>query len=177
MSKYSMHLLVCGGTGCHASESDAIVWNLRDELEAKGLTDTVQVILTGCFGFCEKGPIVKVMPDNTFYVQVKPEDAQTIVEEHIIKGRKVSRLLYRDPKSKEAVEDSKHMGFFKKQLRIVLRNCGFINPENIDEYIGRDGYQALGKALTEMTPDEVVKLVKDSGQRGRGGAEIGRAHV
>ena len=170
MSKYSMHLLVCGGTGCHASESDAIVCNLRDELEAKGLMDSVQVILTGCFGFCEKGPIVKVMPDNTFYVQVKPEDAQEIVDEHIIKGRKVTRLLYRDPVTREPVSDSKHMGFFKKQLRIVLRNCGFINPENIDEYIARDGYQALGKVLTEMTPEEVIKVVKDSGQRGRGGA-------
>jgi NADP-reducing hydrogenase subunit HndC len=170
MSKYSMHLLVCGGTGCHAAESDAIVCNLRDELEAKGLNDTVQVILTGCFGFCEKGPIVKVMPDNTFYVQVKPEDAQTIVEEHIIKGRKVTKLLYQDPKTKEPVADSKHMGFFKKQMRIALRNCGFINPENIDEYIAREGYQALGKVLTEMKPEEVIKLVKDSGQRGRGGA-------
>jgi NADP-reducing hydrogenase subunit HndC len=169
MSKYSMHLLVCGGTGCHASESDAIVCNLRDELEAKGLMDTVQVILTGCFGFCEKGPIVKVMPDNTFYVQVKPEDAQTIVEEHIIKGRKVTRLLYKDPVTKEMVSDSKHMGFFKKQLRIVLRNCGFINPENIDEYLARDGYQALGKVLTEMTPEQVIREVKESGQRGRGG--------
>jgi NADH:ubiquinone oxidoreductase subunit F (NADH-binding)/(2Fe-2S) ferredoxin len=169
MSKYSMHLLVCGGTGCHASESDAIVCNLRDELEAKGLMDTVQVILTGCFGFCEKGPIVKVMPDNTFYVQVKPEDAQTIVEEHVIKGRKVTRLLYKDPVSKELVSDSKHMGFFKKQLRMVLRNCGFINPENIDEYIARDGYQALGKVLTEMTPEEVIREIKESGQRGRGG--------
>jgi NADH-quinone oxidoreductase subunit F/NADP-reducing hydrogenase subunit HndC len=165
-----MHLLVCGGTGCHAAESDAIVCNLRDELEAKGLNDTVQVILTGCFGFCEKGPIVKVMPDNTFYVQVKPEDAQTIVEEHIIKGRKVTRLLYQDPKTKEPVSDSKHMGFFKKQMRIALRNCGFINPENIDEYIAREGYQALGKVLSEMTPEETIKLVKDSGQRGRGGA-------
>jgi len=170
MSKYSMHLLVCGGTGCHASESDAIVWNLRDELEAKGLSEKVQVILTGCFGFCEKGPIVKVMPDNTFYVQVKPEDAQEIVEEHIIKGRKVTRLLYHDPETKEAIGDSKHMGFFKKQLRIVLRNCGFINPENIDEYIARDGYMALGKVLTEMTPQDVIKEIKDSGQRGRGGA-------
>ena len=165
-----MHLLVCGGTGCHASESDAIVCNLRDELEAKGLMDSVQVIMTGCFGFCEKGPIVKVMPDNTFYVQVKPEDAQTIVEEHVIKGRKVTRLLYKDPVSKESISDSKHMSFFKKQLRIVLRNCGFINPENIDEYIARDGYQALGKVLTEMTPEQVIKEVKDSGQRGRGGA-------
>ena len=165
-----MHLLVCGGTSCHASESDAIVCNLRDELEAKGLIDSVQVILTGCFGFCEKGPIVKVIPDDTIYVKVKPEDAQTIVEEHVIKGRKVTRLLYKDPISKEPVTDSKNMGFFKKQLRIVLRNCGFINPENIDEYIAREGYQALGKVLTEMTPEEVIKEVKDSGQRGRGGA-------
>lgn len=170
MSKYNMHILVCGGTGCHSSQSDAIVWNLRDELEAKGLTDQVQVILTGCFGFCEKGPIVKIMPDNTFYVQVKPEDAQTIVEEHIIKGRKVTSLLYKDPETKDAVGDSKHMGFFKKQLRIVLRNCGFINPENIDEYIARDGYMALGKVISEMTPQQVVQEIKDSGQRGRGGA-------
>jgi NADP-reducing hydrogenase subunit HndC len=170
MSKYSMHLLVCGGTSCHASESDAIVWNLRDELEAKGLSDKVQVILSGCFGFCDKGPIVKVMPDNIFYVKVKPEDAQTIVEEHIIKGKKVERLLYHDPKTNEPLGDSKHAGIFKKQIRIVLRNCGFIDPEKIDEYIARDGYQALGKVLTEMTPQEVVKVVKDSGQRGRGGA-------
>jgi NADP-reducing hydrogenase subunit HndC len=169
MSKYSMHLLVCGGTGCHAAESDAIVCNLRDELEAKGLMDTVQVIKTGCFGFCEKGPIVKVMPDNTFYVQVKPEDTQTIIDEHIIKGRKVTRLLYKDPSTKEPVSDSKHMDFYKKQMRIALRNCGFINPENIDEYIARDGYQALGKVLTEMTPDQVIKEIKESGQRGRGG--------
>jgi len=170
MSKYSMHLLVCGGTSCHSSESDAIVCNLRDELEAKGLMDSVQVILTGCFGFCEKGPIVKVMPDNTIYVHVKPDDAQTIVEEHVIKGRKVTRLLYKDPVSKQPVSDSNQMGFFKKQLRIVLRNCGFINPENIDEYIAREGYQALGKVLTAMSPEEVIKEVKDSGQRGRGGA-------
>jgi NADP-reducing hydrogenase subunit HndC len=170
MSKYSRHLMVCGGTSCHASESDAIVWNLRDELEAKGLTEKVQVILTGCFGFCEKGPIVKVMPDNIFYVKVKPDDAQTIVEEHIIKGRLVDRLLYHDPKTDQPVGDSKHAGIFKKQLRIVLRNCGFINPENIDDYIARDGYQALGKVLSEMTPQDVVKVIKDSGQRGRGGA-------
>jgi NADP-reducing hydrogenase subunit HndC len=170
MSKYSMHLLVCGGTSCHASESDVIVCNLRDELEAKGLMESVQVIMSGCFGFCDKGPIVKVMPDNTTYVHVKPEDAQTIVEEHVLKGRKVTRLLYKDPVSKEPVSDSEQMGFFKKQLRVVLRNCGFINPENIDEYIAREGYQALGKVLTEMTPEQVIKEVKDSGQRGRGGA-------
>ncbi len=170
MSKYSMHLMVCGGTGCHNSDSDAIVCNLRDELEAQALQDTVQVIRTGCFGLCDKGPIVKVIPDNTFYIQVKPEDAQIIVEEHVKKGRKVTRLLYKDPISKEPVTDSDHTGLFKKQLRIVLRNCGFINPENIDDYIVRDGYQALGKVLTEMTPEEVIKVVRDSGQRGRGGA-------
>ena len=103
MSKYSKHLLVCGGTSCHSSESDAIVWNLRDELEARGLSETVQVIVTGCFGFCEHGPIVKVLPDNTLYVGVKPEDAQTIVDEHIIKGRKVTHLLYHDPVTKEVI--------------------------------------------------------------------------
>jgi len=170
MSNYSMHLLVCGGTGCRASESDAIVENLREGLEVLGLQEKVQVIMTGCFGFCEKGPIVNVLPDNTFYVQVKPEDAQTIIQEHVVKGRKVERLLYRDPKTKEAVSDSKHMGFFRKQLRIALRNCGFINPENIDEYIAKDGYMALGKAITEMTPEQVIKEIKDSGLRGRGGA-------
>ena len=170
MSKYSMHLLVCGGTSCHSSESDAIVCNLRDELEAKGLVDSVQVIMTGCFGFCEKGPIVKVMPDNTIYVGVKPEDAQAIIEDHVIKGRKVTRLLHKDSITKEPISDPNQMGFFKKQLRVVLRNCGFINPENIDEYIARDGYQALGKVLTAMSPEEVIKEVKDSGQRGRGGA-------
>jgi NADP-reducing hydrogenase subunit HndC len=170
MSKYSKHLLVCGGTSCHSSESDAIVWNLRDELEARGLSETVQVIVTGCFGFCEHGPIVKVLPDNTLYVGVKPEDAQTIVDEHIIKGRKVTHLLYHDPVTKEVIGEHGHKGIFKKQLRIVLRNCGVINPENIDEYIARDGYLALGKVLTEMNPEQVIKLVRDSGQRGRGGA-------
>lgn len=170
MSKYKMHLMVCGGTGCHSSESDAIVCNLRDELESKGLMESVQVILTGCFGLCGQGPIVKVLPDNTFYVKVKPEDAQDIVGEHIIKSKIVNRLLFRDPLTLEPVADSSRNGLFKKQLRIVLRNCGVINPENIDEYIAREGYQALGKVLTKMTPDEVIKLVKDSGQRGRGGA-------
>jgi NADH:ubiquinone oxidoreductase subunit F (NADH-binding)/(2Fe-2S) ferredoxin len=170
MSKYSMHLLVCGGTTCHASESNAIVCNLKDELEARNLNGRVQVIETGCFGFCEKGPIVKVLPDNTYYSQVKPEDAQVIVEEHVIKGRKVQRLLYKDPVKNEPVTDSAQMNSFRKQIRIVLRNCGFINPENIDEYIGREGYRALGKVLTEMTPEQVIKEVKDSGQRGRGGA-------
>ncbi len=170
MSKYSMHLLVCGGTGCRASASDVIVENLRTELKQQGLEETVQVIMTGCFGFCEKGPIVKVIPDNTFYVSVKPEDSTVIIEEHVIKGRKVEKLLYKDPDKKKVISDSKQMGFYKKQIRIALRNCGFINPENIEEYIAREGYQAIGKALTEMSPDDVISVVKESGIRGRGGA-------
>ncbi len=170
MEKYKMHLLVCGGTGCRASQSDAILENLKSVLAENNLDNDVQVVKTGCFGFCEKGPIVKVMPDNTFYTQVKPEDAKEIVAEHVIKGRKVNRLLYVDPKNKEHVSDSKHMGFYKKQIRIALRNCGFINPENIEEYIARDGYEALAKCITEMTPQEVIAEVKASGLRGRGGA-------
>ncbi|MEW5847099.1 MAG: NADH-ubiquinone oxidoreductase-F iron-sulfur binding region domain-containing protein [Bacteroidota bacterium] len=169
MAKYKMHLLICGGTGCKASSSDAIAEKLKTELAANNLQDEVQVIMTGCFGFCEKGPIVKVLPDNTFYTQVKPEDAAEIVKEHVIKGRKVERLLYVDPTKKATVEDSKHMGFYRKQMRIALRNCGFINPENIDEYIAREGYQALGKVLTEYTPQQTIDIIKKSGLRGRGG--------
>ncbi len=164
-----MHLLVCGGTGCRASASDAIVGKLEKELEEKNLQDDVQVVMTGCFGFCEKGPIVKVLPDNTFYVQVKPDDAKSIVEEHVIKGRKVEKLLYRDPETSKEISDSKHMGFYKKQLRIALRNCGVINPESIDEAIARDAYAALAKVLGEMTPDQAIQEMIDSGLRGRGG--------
>jgi len=164
-----MHLLVCGGTGCRASESDQIQASLEHELKVHGLENEAKVVMTGCFGFCEKGPIVKIIPDNTFYVQVKPGDAREIVEEHVIKGRKVERLLYTDPENKEHVADSKHMGFYRKQIRIALRNCGFIDPENIDEYLARDGYQALGKVLSEMTPEDAIKIIKDSGLRGRGG--------
>ena len=169
MAKYKMHILVCGGTGCSASRSHEITKNLQAALKDKGLEEQVQVILTGCFGFCEKGPIVKVMPDNTFYTEAKPEDALEIVEEHVIKGRKVKRLLYTDPETKEHVADSKHMNFYKKQLRIALRNCGFIDPENIEEYIANDGYAAVAKCLTEMTPQQVIEEIKLSGLRGRGG--------
>jgi len=169
MANYKMHMLICGGTGCRASASDAIKENLERELEANNLQDEVQVVMTGCFGFCEKGPIVKMMPDNTFYVEVKPEDAKEIVEEHIIKGRKVARLLYTDPEKEEHIADSKHMDFYKKQIRIALRNCGFIDPENIDEYIARDGYMALGNALGDMKPMDVIEVIKKSGLRGRGG--------
>ena len=166
---YKMHILVCGGTGCRASASKNIICRLEDCLKERALEDEVQVIATGCFGFSEKGPIVKIMPDNTFYVQVKPEDAEEIVNEHIIKGRKVERLLYKEPSKKVTVSDSKHMEFYKKQLRIALRNCGFIDPENIEECIGRDGYSALAKCLTEMTPEAVIDEIKRSGLRGRGG--------
>lgn len=168
MSKFMMHILVCGGTGCISSNSGEIAENLQKAIEEAGMKDQVQVIKTGCFGFCEKGPIVKILPDNTFYVQVKPEDANEIVAEHIVKGRKVQRLLYENPKSKEHVSDSKHMDFYKKQMRVALRNCGFINPENIEEYIAREGYGALSKVLT-LTPQEVIDEVKKSGLRGRGG--------
>ena len=168
--KKQMHILVCGGTGCTSSLSNKIAENLRNIIAEKGLSEDVQVVLTGCFGFCEKGPIVKIMPDNTFYTEVKPEDAQEIVEEHIIGGNKVTRLLYTDPKSKEHIADSKHMDFYKKQMRIALRNCGFIDPENIEEYIANDGYEALAKCLTEYSPEQVVEIMKKSGLRGRGGA-------
>jgi NADP-reducing hydrogenase subunit HndC len=126
-------------------------------------------VLTGCFGFCEQGPIVKIIPDNTFYTKVSPQDSREIIEEHIIKGRKVSRLLYIDPDDKKSVPDSKHMGFYKKQIRIALRNCGFLDPENIEESIARDAYEALGRALLEQTPQQVIDEIKKSGLRGRGG--------
>ncbi len=169
MAQYKMHLLVCGGTGCRSSESDKIIDNLQYCLKEKGLENDAQVVKTGCFGFCEQGPIVKVMPDNTFYTSVKPVDAAEIVAEHVLKGRKVERLLYKDPEKNKSVADSKQMGFYQKQIRIALRNCGFIDPENIDEYIARDGYAALAKALEEMTPETAIDLLKKSGLRGRGG--------
>jgi NADH:ubiquinone oxidoreductase subunit F (NADH-binding)/(2Fe-2S) ferredoxin len=169
MAKYKMHLLVCGGTGCRASQSDKLVESLNQALIEKGLENEAKVVTTGCFGFCEKGPIVKVMPDNTFYVQVTPADATEIVAEHILKGRKVNRLLYTDPEKQEHVSDDRHMGFYKKQIRIALRNCGFIDPDNIEEYIARDGYLALAKCLTELTPQQVLEIIKKSGLRGRGG--------
>ena len=169
-AKIKMHVLCCGGTGCKSSASDEIVANFNTLLKEKGLQDEVMVIKTGCFGFCEKGPIVKMIPDNTFYTQVKPSDVERIVDEHIIQSCKVKDLLYLDPETNEHVADSKHMGFYKKQLRIALRNCGFINPEDINEFIARNGYEGLAKALTEMTPQDVISEVTASGLRGRGGA-------
>ena len=170
MTDYRMNILVCGGTGCRSSEGATLYDELVSLLADKGLEKEIQVVSTGCFGFCEKGPVVKILPDNTFYVQVQAADAREIIEEHIIKGRKVEHLLYTAPETGKKVPDSKNMDFYKKQVRIALRNCGFINPENIDEYVARDGYAAMAKCLGEMTPEQVIKEIKKAGLRGRGGA-------
>jgi NADH:ubiquinone oxidoreductase subunit F (NADH-binding)/(2Fe-2S) ferredoxin/ferredoxin len=163
------NIMVCGGTGCQASGSVELVDSLNACIKEHGLEKDIEVVITGCFGFCEKGPIVKVHPDNVFYVQVQPEDAREIIEEHIMKGNRLSRLLYEEPSLKKKVEKHSDMSFYKKQMRIALRNCGFINPENIEEYIANDGYQALAKVLGEMTPESVISTIKDAGLRGRGG--------
>ncbi|MCD5410051.1 MAG: NADH-quinone oxidoreductase subunit NuoF [Clostridiales bacterium] len=164
-----MHLLVCGGTGCHATKSDTLIKDLKKVLTDKGLENEIQVVETGCFGFCEKGPILKVYPDNVFYIEVQPSDAEDIVEEHVIKGRKLDRLLFVEPALNQKLEEQSDMPFYKKQLRVALKNCGFIDPENIDEYIASDGYHALGKVLTSMTPQSVIEEIKTSALRGRGG--------
>ncbi|MDK2966229.1 NADH-quinone oxidoreductase subunit NuoF [Lacrimispora sp.] len=169
MSNFRMHLLVCGGTGCTSSDSLELVKMLKESIKKHEITNEVEVVVTGCFGFCEKGPILKVYPDNVFYITVKPEDAEEIITEHVIKGRKVERLLYVEPNTNERLEGQKSIPFYKKQVRRALRNCGFINPEDINEYIAADGYQALAKCLTEMSPDEVIDTVVQSGLRGRGG--------
>lgn len=166
---YKQFILVCGGTGCESSNSGKIYDELVTAAEAAGVSNDVQIVKTGCFGFCEKGPIVKVLPSESFYVEVKPEDAREIINEQIVKGREVTRLLYKDERQKERIR-TEDIQFYQKQYRIVLRNCGIINPENIDEYIARDGYAALGKVLTSMSPDDVINELKVSGLRGRGGA-------
>ncbi|MCI2082143.1 MAG: NADH-quinone oxidoreductase subunit NuoF [Bacteroidales bacterium] len=170
MAEYKNYILVCGGTGCRASRSSELVEELNKQLKIYQLENDAKVLTTGCFGFCEKGPNVKIIPDNTFYTRVKPEDAEEIVKEHILKGRKVQRLLYLDPDTNKHISDDKHMEFYKKQVRIALRNCGFIDPENIKESIERDGYAALGKVLTELTPEQTIDIILKSGLRGRGGA-------
>lgn len=162
-------ILVCGGTGCESSKSDEIYKELKAQAEAQGVANEVQIVKTGCFGFCEKGPIVKILPTESFYVEVKPEDAKELIAEHIIKGREVQRLLYKDARQKERVKTT-DIEFYQKQFRIVLRNCGVIDPENINEYIARDGYMALEKVLFSMKPEDVINELKISGLRGRGGA-------
>lgn len=169
MTTYRMNIMVCGGTGCVSSESDKIIDDFNEKLKSIGYDKEVQVIKTGCFGFCGQGPIVKIHPDNVFYVKVKPSDVSEIVEEHIVKGRKVSRLLYEEPAKKIIIEEHGDMPFYKKQLRIALRNCGLINPENIDEYIAFEGYEALGRVLSEYSREDLIEEIKASGLRGRGG--------
>lgn len=169
-NNYKKEILVCGGTGCKSSQSDLIRENLISELKKANLENEVYVSITGCFGFCEKGPIVKITPDDVFYVHVTPDDAEEIVKEHVMKGNIIERLLYEEPTIKDKVKTQDEMTFYKKQKRIALRNCGLINPEDISEYISQKGYLAIGKCLTEYTPDEVIKIMLDSGLRGRGGA-------
>ncbi|MBV5343766.1 NAD(P)H-dependent oxidoreductase subunit E, partial [bacterium] len=168
-AKYKQHVHVCGGTGCHAAQSIALDEKLKRIINDKGLSPNVHVTSTGCFGFCEKGPIVKILPDNTFYTEVTPNDAREIIDQHIVGGSKVERLLFTDPVTNERVSDSEHMDFYKKQKRIALRNCGAINPENINEYIIKDGYQALGKVLADSDAQKTIDIIKKSGLRGRGG--------
>ena len=166
---YRSHVLVCGGTGCTSSHSAEIIAEFEKEIAEKGLADEIKVIRTGCFGLCALGPIVVVYPEGAFYSQIKVEDVSEIVDEHLIKGRIVKHLLYDDTVAGDTVKSLNETQFYKKQKRVALRNCGVIDPENINEYIAMDCYQALAKCLTEYTPDEVIQIVKDSGLRGRGG--------
>lgn len=169
MDLYRSHVLVCAGTGCVSSESPKIIETFNEELTKHGLEHEVKVVPTGCFGLCEAGPIVIVYPEGAFYSMIKVADVPLIVAEHLLKGRIVSDLLYKDHTTAETMDSIDEVGFYKKQRRVALRNCGVINPEIIEEYIAYDGYQALAKVLTEMTPDEVIDVVKRSGLRGRGG--------
>nr|MCR5553039.1 NAD(P)H-dependent oxidoreductase subunit E [Oscillospiraceae bacterium] len=168
------HVLVCGGTGCTSSGSPKVRARLAEELKAKGLDEEVKIVQTGCFGLCALGPVMIVYPDGTFYSRVTEEDVPEIVEEHLLKGRPVERLEYKEGaeanKTENVAASLNGTNFYKSQMRLALRNCGVINPENIDEYIARDGYMALGKVLTEMKPEDVIQVLLDSGLRGRGGA-------
>jgi (2Fe-2S) ferredoxin len=167
---YEQYILTCGGTACESNKGIEIYQQLIAEAEKQGVKSKVQIVQTGCFGFCERGPIVKVLPSESFYVDVKPEDAKEIIAEQIIKGREVKRLLYKEDTAKKSAVAVEDIQFYQKQFRVVLRNCGVINPENIDEYIARDGYVGLEKVLGEWTPEQVIEQVKISGLRGRGGA-------
>ncbi|MBQ9680672.1 MAG: NADH-quinone oxidoreductase subunit NuoF [Ruminococcus sp.] len=167
---YRSNVLVCGGTGCTSSHSLLIAEKLKEELKAKGLDKEVNVITTGCFGLCALGPIMVVYPEGSFYSMVKVEDVPEIVEEHLNKGRIVTRLLYQETVEEDTIKSLNKTAFYEKQKRVALRNCGVIDPEKIDDYIANDGYAALGKVLTEMTPEEVIQTMLDSGLRGRGGA-------
>ena len=168
---FRSNVLVCGGTGCTSSNSELIIQRLKEEIKAKGLEKEVNVVRTGCFGLCALGPIMIVYPEGSFYSMVTPEDVPEIVEEHLLKGRIVKRLLYQETVVDDnTIKSLNHTPFYEKQKRVALRNCGVINPEKIEEYIAVDGYAALGKALTEMTPQQVIDEITKSGLRGRGGA-------
>jgi len=163
------HILICRGTACVSSESLEVQKELENQIKDKGLTEDIKVVHTGCFGFCARGPVMVLLPDATLYCEVRVEDIGEIIERHVTGGEVVERLLFRDPKTDKTTPRIDDIDFFRKQVRIALRNCGHINPDNINEYIARDGYKALGKVLTEYTPAEVVNIIKKSGLRGRGG--------
>ncbi|MEG0019847.1 MAG: NAD(P)H-dependent oxidoreductase subunit E, partial [Oscillospiraceae bacterium] len=166
---FRSHIMVCGGTGCTSSGSGKIIEEFNKEIAAVGLNEEVKVIQTGCFGLCALGPIVVIYPEGSFYSMVKVEDVKEIVDEHLLKGRVVTRLLYDETVQGGTITSLNETNFYKKQHRVALRNCGRINPDSIEEYIGYDGYAALGKVLTEMTPQDVIKEILNSGLRGRGG--------
>jgi NADP-reducing hydrogenase subunit HndC len=169
MAREKMQILICGGSGCSGKQSDALIESLKLELEANALENDIHVIRTGCFGLCNLGPIVKIIPGNIIYTKVTTDDVNDIVTEQIMKGRKVERLLFKDPATNKVLSTEKELTPYKKQIRIVLRNCGIIDPENIDDAIAHDGYEALARVLTELKPPDVIKIIKDSGLRGRGG--------
>ena len=169
MSENRTHIMVCGGTGCVSAGSLEIIEKFKSKLKKEGYEKEIKVVKTGCFGFCGQGPIINIHPEDVFYVKVSPDDVDEIVEEHIIKGRRVERLLYEEPETKKKHSTHENLDFYKKQYRIALRNCGLINPEDIDEYIAFRGYEALGTALKEYTPAKLTQLIYRSGLRGRGG--------
>lgn len=163
------HILICGGPGCKASRADSINKAFKDELERLDLGYEVKVIMTGCFGFCAKGPVIEIMPDKVFYIQVKEEDVREIIESHIVRGEIVERLLYEDEETKEKIKVKEEISFYKKQVKIALKNCGVIDPESIEEALAVGAYTALAKVITSMSKEEVIKEIYDSGLRGRGG--------
>ncbi|HPQ60503.1 MAG TPA: NAD(P)H-dependent oxidoreductase subunit E, partial [Syntrophales bacterium] len=170
MKVFRSHILLCGGTGCHASGSIAVRKALLEELDKRKLSDEIRLVETGCNGFCAMGPILVVYPEGIIYMLVQPGDVPELVEEHFIKGRPLERLFYREPTTEEVIPTMQEIPFFALQELRVLRNRGLIDPEKIDEYIARDGYSGLARALSEMTPEEIVDVVLKSGLRGRGGA-------
>ncbi len=170
MDMFRSHVLVCGGTGCTSSGSHNVMEAFEKHLKDKGIEGEVKVVMTGCHGLCELGPVIIVYPEGVFYSRVQVEDVEEIVEEHLLKGRIVRRLVYSDTIEEDVIKSLDDAAFYKKQLRIALKNCGVIDPEEIDEYIAVDGYKAIAKVLTEMTPQQVIDEMKASGLRGRGGA-------